>query len=94
MLFFLGPCASSTTRLKASRNKAKHGVDFEAAQELWSDPDRIVAPTFAGPEPRFLAVGKIGSRVWTAVFTWRGDRVRIISVRRARKDEVERYEED
>ncbi|MBV9288160.1 MAG: BrnT family toxin [Hyphomicrobiales bacterium] len=46
------------------------------------------------PEPRFLVIGKIGGRVWTAVFTWRGNRVRIISVRRARKDEVERYEED
>ena len=75
-------------------NKAKHGVDFDEAQELWSDPNRIFAPTFAGPEPGFLAIGKIGDKVWTAVLTWRVDRVRIISVRRARKDEVERYEED
>jgi len=79
---------------KSLSNKAKHGVDFDEAQDLWGDPDRIFAPTFAGPEPRLLAIGKIGGRVWTAVFTWRGDRVRIISVRRARKDEVERYEED
>ncbi|HTZ66534.1 MAG TPA: BrnT family toxin [Roseiarcus sp.] len=75
-------------------NKAKHGVDFDEAQEFWSDPNRIFAPTSAGPEPRFLAIGKIGDKVWKAVFTWRVDRVRIISVRRARKDEVERYEED
>ena len=78
---------------KSLSNKAKHGVDFDEAQELWRDPDRIFAPTSAGPEPRFLVIGKIGGRVWTAVFTLREDRVRIISVRRARKDEVERYEE-
>lgn len=79
---------------KSLSNKAKHGVDFEEAQELWSDPDRILAPTFVTAEPRFLAIGKIGGKVWTAVFTWRGDRVRIISVRRARMSEVGRYEED
>lgn len=56
---------------KSLSNKAKHGVDFDEAQELWSDLDRVLAPTFAGPEPRFLAIGKIGGRVWTAVFTWR-----------------------
>ena len=69
-------------------------MDFDEAQELWSDPDRIIAPTLAGPELRFLAIGKIEGRVWTAVFTWRENRVRIISVRRARKDEVDRYEKD
>lgn len=79
---------------KSLSNKAKHGIDFDEAQELWSDPNRIFAPTFAGPEPRLLAIGQTGGRVWTAVFTWRGERVRIISVRRARKNEVERYEED
>jgi uncharacterized protein len=81
-------------RVKSLSNKAKHGVDFDEAQQLWSDPNCVFAPTFAGPESRFLAIGKIGGRIWTAVFTWRGDHVRLISVRRARKDEVERYEED
>ena len=79
---------------KSAANKAKHGIDFDEAQELWNDPDRLLAPALVSSEPRFLAIGRIGGRVWTAVFTWRGERVRIISVRRARKDEVERYEED
>lgn len=72
----------------------RHGIDFGEAQELRNYPDRLFAPTRVSSEPRFLAIGRIGGRVWTAVFTWRGERVRIISVRRARKDEVERYEED
>jgi len=79
---------------KSLTNKLKHGIDFDEAQELWRDPDRAFAPALVGPEPRFVAIGKIGEKVWTAVFTWRGDRVRLISVRRARKNEVERYEED
>jgi uncharacterized protein len=79
---------------KSAANRAKHGIDFEQAQGLWNDPDHALAPALAGSEPRFVAIGKIGDKIWTAVFTWRGDRVRIISVRRARENEVERYEED
>ena len=79
---------------KSLANKLKHGIGFDEARELWRDPDRAFAPALAGQEPRFVAIGKIGDKVWTAVFTWRGDRVRLISVRRARKNEFERYEED
>lgn len=72
----------------------KHGIDFGEAQELWNDPDRAFAPALTGPEPRFVTIGKIGDKVWTAVSTWRANRLRIISVRRARKNEIKRYEED
>lgn len=78
---------------KSTANKAKHGIDFIEARELWRDPQRVFAPALVASEPRFVAIGRIGGRVWTAIFTWRGDRVRIISVRRARKKEAERYEE-
>jgi uncharacterized DUF497 family protein len=77
---------------KSVANKAKHGIDFVDARELCSDPERVLAPALVGPEPRFVAIGRIGGRIWTAIFTWRTDRVRIISVRRARKNEAERYE--
>ena len=60
---------------------------------MWRDEDLAVAPALAGPEPRFLAIGKIGERIWTAVFTLRGAGVRIISVRRSRPNEVSHYEE-
>jgi uncharacterized protein len=79
---------------KSAANMAKHGIDFDQARELWRDPERVFAPALVGSEPRFVAIGKIRERIWTAIFTWRGDRVRIISVRRARKHEGKRYEED
>lgn len=73
-------------------NRIKHGIDFDQAQALWSDPFLIEAPALTEDEPRFVAVGRIGATHWTAIVTWRGERLRIISERRARKREIERYE--
>ncbi len=70
----------------------KHRIDFVKAQRLWDDPKRKEAPAKNDDEERTLLVGKIGDKLWTAIVTYRDDVVRIISVRRARKDEVKRYE--
>ena len=78
---------------KSRSNQKKHGIDFIAAQELWNDPDLIAIPARTTDEPRVLIVGKIEDLHWSAIITYRGDRLRIISVRRARKEEVEFYED-
>ena len=78
--------------LKSQSNKGKHGIDFLAAQALWDDVDRIEIPARTEDEPRFMVVGRIGARVWSAVITYRGDDVRIISVRPANRKEAEIYE--
>ncbi|TAZ22182.1 BrnT family toxin [Rhizobium ruizarguesonis] len=77
---------------KSASNREKHGIDFLAAQALWLDDRLIEVPANTEDEPRFLAVGKIAGKHWAAVFTRRGAKIRIISVRRARKQEVARYE--
>jgi uncharacterized DUF497 family protein len=77
---------------KSAANLEKHGIDFEEAQALWADEALIVAPARAEDEARWLAVGRIGGRHWTAVYTLRREAVRIISVRRARGDEVDAYQ--
>ena len=79
---------------KSASNKKKHGIDFEEAQELWIDPHLLEIEARSADEPRFLMIGKIGSRHWSAVVTYRDDKIRIISVRRSRKEEVELYEEN
>ena len=79
---------------KSAANREKHGIDFDEAQALWDDPYLIEAPANVTGEPCFLAVGMIATRHWTAVYTYRSDRVRIISVRRARKQEIDHYEGD
>ena len=77
---------------KSSSNKLKHGIDFSEAQKLWDDPDLIEIPVRTSDEPRFLVVGRMSDRYWSGIITYRDDRIRIISVRRARKEEVNIYE--
>jgi uncharacterized DUF497 family protein len=77
---------------KSEINKKKHGIDFIKAQMLWDDPDRIEIPARTIDEPRLLVVGKIADEYWSGVITYRGEKIRIISVRRSRVEEVEIYE--
>ena len=77
---------------KSRSNYKKHGIDFIEAQGLWNDPDLIAVPARTTDEPRVLVVGKIEDLHWSAIVTYRGDRLRIISMRRSRKEEVELYE--
>ena len=79
---------------KSALNTEKHGMDFVEAQLLWADPALLVVPARNMDEPRFLAIGKIGARHWSAIYTMRDGAVRIISVRRARREEIEHYESD
>jgi hypothetical protein len=79
---------------KSASNREKHGIDFDEAEALWNDPYLIEAPAIVTNESRFLAVGKIEGKHWAAVYTYRNKRVRIISVRRARKQEIKHYEGD
>jgi uncharacterized protein len=77
---------------KSQSNKAKHGIDFVEAQILWLDPDLIEVPAITTDEPRFLVIGRILDRHWSAVITYRDENIRLISVRRSRAEEVKLYE--
>jgi uncharacterized DUF497 family protein len=77
---------------KSDSNKAKHGIDFREAQVPWSDPDLIEIPAKTSDEPRFLVIGQIAGKHWSAVITYRDGTVRIISVRRAGPKEIDVYE--
>lgn len=77
---------------KSLSNLAKHGIDFEQAQNLWFDENRIVINTSISDEPRYLLVANYAGKHWTAVFTPRDDKTRIISVRRSRPKEIAAYE--
>jgi uncharacterized DUF497 family protein len=77
---------------KSKKNKEKHGLDFVQAQALWDDPDLLEIPARTDDEPRFLVIGKIKKKYWSGIITYRGENIRIISVRRSRTEEVEIYE--
>lgn len=77
---------------KSKANLAKHGLDFRAAQELWDDPDLLEIRAKSNNEGRFLLIGRISGKHWSAVVTYRDEKIRLISVRRSRKAEVALYE--
>ena len=77
---------------KSDANKAKHGIDFNEATKLREDAGRIEIPARTTGESRFMVVGKIDGRHWSGVITYRGEKTRIVSVRRSRPEEVELYE--
>ena len=79
---------------KNVENKRKHGIDFEEAQQLWADARLVEVPARTTDEPRWLLIGKIDEKHWSAIITRRGDNVRLISVRRSRDEEVEIYESE
>jgi len=77
---------------KSIQNLAKHGIDFAAAQALWQDEERIIAPArnlYA--EERQIILAQYDGKIWHGAFTLRNDKIRIISVRRARKNEETWY---
>ena len=77
---------------KSKENKKKHGIDFIEAQSLWDDPDFIEIPAKTTDEPRFLVIGRIANKCWSGIITYRHEKIRIISVRRSRSEEVDIYE--
>jgi len=79
---------------KSQVNKTRHGIDFLEAQALWLDIDRVEIPAKTLDENRSMVIGMIGGKHWSAVITYRGENVRLISVRRSRKEEIEIYESE
>ena len=77
--------------VKSEYNKNKHGIDFNTAMQLWGDLNRIVIKARTLGEPRFLLIAKLASTYWSAIYTLRKDNIRIISVRKSRKNEREIY---
>ncbi len=77
---------------KSKINRRKHGIDFINAQKLWDDPNLLEIPAKTVDEPRFLVIGKINDKYWSGIITYRYEKIRIISVRRSREEEVEIYE--
>jgi uncharacterized protein len=76
---------------KSVSNKAKHGIDFVEAQELWPDPRRVEFTARFQDEPRYGVIGQIEEKLWCAIFAYRETKIRLISVRRVREYEEEIY---
>lgn len=78
-------------RKKSELNKKKHGIDFETARKLWEDSNRIEIPARWVDESRYLLIARLNDEFWSAIFTIRMNKIRIISVRKSRNNEKEIY---
>ena len=77
---------------KSQANLQKHGINFIDAQILWNDPELLEIPAKTEDEPRYLMIGLIQGKHWSVVIAYRGDKIRLISVRSSRTEEVALYE--
>jgi uncharacterized DUF497 family protein len=77
---------------KSTSNLDKRDIDFDAIQAIWPDAMRVEIPARTADEPRWLVIGQIDGKHWSVVVTYREQRIRIISARRSRKEEVALYE--
>ena len=77
---------------KSEKNKEKHGIDFEEAQQLWDDPDRVEFPARSDDEDRYAVIAELNRKLWVVFYTPRENKIRIIPVRRARTNERTLYE--
>ena len=78
---------------KSAANKEKHGIDFIEAQGLWKDESGVIFDANCEDEKRYALVSKLDGKMWVSIFTIRGEKVCLTSVRHARKEEVKFYEQ-
>lgn len=79
---------------KSESNRKKHGIDFQTAQGLWRDELRIEIYAPHPVENRRIIIAQFKGKLWTSVYTMRGNTARIISVRRSSAKEVKLYEKE
>ena len=79
----------------ANKQDPNRNLDFVEAQALWEDDALLEIPSYAGTDTeRWIVIGKIKDKHWTAAITYRGEKIRIISVRRSRTNEIRDYEQN
>ena len=77
---------------KERKNIEKHGIDFDQAKSIWNGPILEVAGVQHSGEERVVAIGTHENICFAVVYTRRGEKIRIISARRARRKERAHYQ--
>ena len=78
---------------KDAANRDKHGLPLIFGDQIFEDEAHLILPTIRqeDEEDRFKVVGQVEGKLYTAVFTWRGELPRFISVRRSNTGEEKAY---
>lgn len=77
-------------------NRFKHRLPLAFGARVFEDEEHVVVPSFreVDAEERYKAIGVIDGKLHTVVHVWRGDVIRLISVRRSNGSEERRYNLD
>ncbi len=79
---------------KCSSALVKHGIDFKDAVRIFDGRPVVLAPSKYPDEERWIATGKLSGQMFSVVYTFRNNRIRIITARRAWKNEQREYHEN
>ena len=77
---------------KNAANLEKHGIDFLDASKIFDGPI-VVVPARSSEEERFKAIGTTQNQVWVVIYAQREESRRVISARRASRNERRQYRE-
>ncbi len=79
---------------KSMSNKCKHRIDFEEAKVLFYGKTVVIEANEVDGEMRLMTIGEINNKHYSAIYTYRHKSIRLISVRRSRKNEEKIYEQN
>lgn len=80
---------------KSAKNLEKHGISLADAVALFADGRAVTVPAKTVlDEERFKTIGVVNGKIWALIWIKRGEAIRGISCRRARKQEAAYYEKD
>ena len=78
---------------KRQKNIEKHQLDFVDVVAVFDNPHVTIPSLYGGEETRFITTGQLDGRFVTIIYTHRRRKIRVISFRRARYDEKQKYQE-
>ena len=76
---------------KQRRVLRERGLDFAEAAVFFDGRPLLTVPSSRGGEDRWLSIGELQGRMIAVVWLWRDHAIRIVTMRRARHAEAERY---
>ena len=79
---------------KSKTNQLKHGISFEEAKKFWLIPGVKAESNHASHEFRWIRIVEREGKFYSCIFTTRENKIRLISVRRSRLDEIKFYREE
>ena len=79
--------------VKRQANLIKHGLDFQRALDVFDGRGVLTLQAKSDAEPRSISIASLEQIIVAVVWTWRGPKRRVISMRRARREERRAYRE-